>query len=193
MKMYKKRIDVMIDLETTSCRQDAGILSISMIPFEINMDYDEGREEDREKFPIFHKTVNLNSCFFGGHHFDPGTQDWWSKQKPEVKERMMNGVQIQEAVKELYDSLKNYGEEYELYPWSKGTDFDFPILEYCFEKYLGEKAPYKYYNKRDVRTFISEFTDIRNMVFDCGDAHDSLDDCRHQIKQVKEAYKRICR
>ena len=187
MKAYKKRLDVMIDLETTSCRQDAGILSISMIPFEINMICDE----KPGKYKGIHKTINLNSCFFGGHHFDPDTQKWWAGQKEEVKERMMTGVPIEEAVKELYDLLKEYSENYDLYLWSKGTDFDFPIIEYCFRKYLGANPPYKYFNKRDVRTYICEFTDIQKMTFECGDAHDSLDDCKHQIRQVKEAYKRI--
>ena len=193
MKTSKKRLDVMIDLETTSCRQDAGILSISMIPFEINMIYGDKETEKKKSFPIFHRVINLNSCFFGGHHFDSGTQDWWAKQKNEVKEKMMSGVLIEIAIKELYETLKNYNEEYELYLWSKGTDFDFPIIEHCFDKYLNEKPPYKYYNKRDVRTFISEYPDIQNMLFEFGDAHDSVDDCRHQIKQIKEAYKRINR
>lgn len=186
----KTRLDVMIDLETTSCKPTAGIMSISAIPF--NIAGDEIIEDDpmlkaAERDGINY-IINLASCFLEGFDFNSGTQDWWTKQSDAVKQGFYsNTIHIKEAIEKLHSWLNNWNTNYELYVWSKGTDFDFPILENCFEKYR-LKTPYNYWNKRDVRTYVSDYPEARRLAFSGGNAHNSLDDCRHQIEQIKLAY-----
>lgn len=188
----KTRLDLMIDLETTSCKPNAGILSISMVPFVLSGNFPD---KDKSGNPVksmgsFNYNVDLLSCFMDNFDFDKDTQEWWSMQDENLKSSFSIDAQpIKRVIEIVYGVLKHLSKEYELYVWSKGTDFDFPILENCFERYLNEKAPYNYWNKRDVRTYISDYEDIKNMVF-TGTAHNSLDDCEHQILQVKEAWKR---
>lgn len=190
MKTEKIRLDVMIDLETTSCKPNAGILSISAIPFTIT------GEPLPEADPMLlaagndglHFNVNLLSCFMEGFDFDKETQEWWVKQHFSVKQSFYKTpLMIRDAIEQLHTWLNGWNDQYNLILWSKGTDFDFPILEHCFEKY-GLKTPYLYWNKRDVRTYIADYPEARKLAFSEGKAHNSLDDCRHQIEQVRLAY-----
>ena len=73
--MEKKPIlDIMVDLETASTKEDAAILSWAMVPFD--------RENKRYGFDYFYKLVNMTSCFMAGMDVDKGTQQWW--QAPSV-------------------------------------------------------------------------------------------------------------
>ena len=187
-KSKKERLDLMIDLETTSCKPNAGILSISIVPFRL-----DGEKLSKELKDINH-FIDLESIFFEGHDIDKDTQSWWSKQKKEIKNEFITQekITIQEATTSVYSMLEWWCDTYDVYVWSKGTDFDFPILEYCFNKYLSKNGPYKYWQKMDVRTYISEFEDIKSMIFSSGSsAHRSIDDCYHQIQQVQAVYNKL--
>lgn len=187
-KTQKERLDLMIDLETTSCKPTAGILSISVVPFKLN----GGKcNEDCGEINQF---INFESLFFENHDIDKETQEWWSKQNEVVIKDFYasDKITITEAITFVYNTIERWCDNYDVFVWSKGTDFDFPILEYCFDKYLSKKGPYNYWQKMDVRTYISEFEDIKSMIFTDGkSAHRSIDDCYHQIKQVQEVHKRI--
>lgn len=191
MKTYNKkpRLDVMVDLETASCKPEAAILSISMVPFMINGE-SLYKDDQLKEVNIF---VDLSSCFFEGHDIDKETQMWWSIQDSEVKEEFLQAdrIDIRSAVNSVHSLLDWWCSNYDVFVWSKGTDFDFPILEYCFDKYLSSKAPYKYWNKRDVRTYICDCPDIETMKFNSSTekAHRSIDDCKHQIEQVCKRWK----
>ena len=178
----------MIDLETTSCKPNAGILSISVVPFRL----DGGKiGEDCKDINQF---IDLGSIFFEGHDIDKDTQVWWSKQSQEVRDDFAKSekIPIQDAITLVFSKIEWWCETYDVYVWSKGTDFDFPIREYCFDKYLSKKGPYKYWQKMDVRTYISEFEDVKSMSFSSGSsAHRSIDDCYHQIQQVQAVYDKL--
>lgn len=188
-KVKKERLDLMIDLETTSCKPNAGILSISVVPFRL-----DGGKVGEDCKTVINQFIDVASIFFEGHDIDKDTQEWWSKQKKEVRDDFTNSekTSIQEAITYVFSTIEWWCDKYDVYVWSKGTDFDFPILEYCFDKYLSEKGPYKYWQKMDVRTYISEFEDVKSMAFSSGSsAHRSIDDCYHQIQQVQAVYNKL--
>ena len=182
----------MIDLETSACTPNAGILSVSMVPFVLYGDFPKNDKNGKavKDMGYFHYNVDFLSCFMDNLDIEKSTQEWWSKQNKDLRDSFREEAKpISEVIEIVYGVLEYLSKLYDLHVWSKGTDFDFPILENCFRKYLNKKAPYQYWNKRDVRTYIADYEDIKNMVFE-GTAHNSLDDCKHQIIQVKEAWKR---
>lgn len=50
--------------------------------------------------------------------------------------------------------------------------------------------PWKYNSVRDVRTYVNEIERLLNVTIDVpmrGIAHNSIDDCKHQIERVQKA------
>lgn len=185
-EVKKDRMDVMIDLETTSLAENAGILSIAAVPF-----YREsGTTAPLDK--VFFEIVDLNSCFMAGMELS-GSQQWWIGKEPALKLRFVNCEKepISTAILQFHNYLSTLNEKYDLHLWSRGTDFDFPKLEWCFRHILEVEIPYPYYNKRDVRTFVKEM-EVNEDDFEFeGTKHWALDDANHQIKLVKAAFNRI--
>ena len=179
------QLNLMLDLETASTRPDAAILSIAIVPF--NLDTAEPAPEVDK----YYEVVNLNSCFIEGDHFDRDTQEWWMRQDAKSKLEILSrqGGNIRMVINNAYIYLAYLAEQYELVVWSQGIDFDFPILEHAIKKYVEPKEmPYQYWNKRDVRTILKWCdVDYRN-IERTGTAHNALDDCRTQIKNVQAAY-----
>lgn len=180
--MEKKPIlDIMVDLETASTKEDAAILSWAMVPFT-----EEGVKCELE---IFYKTVNLTSCFMAGMDIEKGTQKWWESQTPEARAAVMKseGESILNVTRAAYCWLSALAETYDLYMWCRGIDFDLPKIEWCFRKFLEQDAPYKYSHKMDVRTVL-KFMGIDQSQFEFeGTRHHSVDDCNHDIKMIQEA------
>lgn len=185
--MEKKPIlNIMVDLETASTKENAAILSWAMVPF-----FTDGKEfiemED------FYRVVNLTSCFMAGMDFDKGTQDWWLNQDPMARGTLLNSedFNIHGVTSEAYTWLSNLSEKYDLYLWATGLDFDIPKIEWCFHKFVGRGLPYKYSHKMDVRTVL-KFVGLERSLFEMqGVKHNALDDCKHAIRMVKEAYSRL--
>lgn len=175
----------MLDMETCGLKEDAALLSISMVAF---------RPGEEHEVDVFDVSVDLVSCYMAGMQFDESTQAWWMKQDvtARLEQTMCNSrISIQEAMKSAYDWLRCLSETNDLVMWSRGTDFDFPKLEYGLRRFVEKEPPYHFWNKRDVRTFIRELgVDDRNMERE-GVKHRSLDDCRHQVKLVRMAYTRL--
>lgn len=185
-EIKKEQVNVMLDIETCGLGEDAALLSLTMIAFKL------GEEEEVSSYDT---TVDLTSCYMAGMHFDTDTQAWWMKQDPMARLVLTSADKrrsIQQAMKDAYDYLAALAEEYELVMWCRGTDFDFPKLEYGIRRFVGKTLPYRYWNKRDVRTYCHTFNVHSGDVPFVGVKHSSLDDCRHQIRQVQEAYKVLC-
>lgn len=182
---YKKnRLEVMLDLETTGLEENSGILEISLVPFFL-----DGKEVDMEPF---HKTIDLVSCFMEGMTFDRGTQHWWMKQDAKAKFQLRRNekTDIRKAIKEAHQWLSALCEGYEVHVWCRGLNFDIPKFERCVRTLLEEELPYKWWNLEDARTYAHAF-DVHTADIEFqGIRHSALDDCRHQIRIVQEAYKR---
>lgn len=183
--MEKKPIlNIMVDLETASTKENAAILSWAMVPF-----FTDGTEfTDMEDF---YRVVSLTSCFFAGMDVDKDTQDWWMKQEPKAKSLFLHAEDenIHGVAMEAYTWLSNLAEKYDLYMWARGLDFDIPKMEWCFRKFVERPLPYKYSHKMDVRTVL-KFMQIDQSQFEMqGVKHNALDDCKHDIRMIQEAYK----
>lgn len=185
--MEKKPIlDIMVDLETASTKENAAILSWAMVPFD--------RLGKRWGFENFYKTVSLTSCFMAGMDFEKGTQKWWEKQDPEARAAVMKseGENILSVTNAAYCWLSTLAEKNDLYMWCRGIDFDLPKMEWCFRKFVEKSSgdegfPYKFSHKMDVRTVL-KFMDIDQSQFEFeGIKHHSVDDCNHDIKMIQKA------
>ena len=180
--MEKKRIDVMIDLETCSRRENAALLSLALVEFDIDTFEELGSCE---------YGIDLKSCFLAGLHFDQDTQEWWMKQTPAARSAILalGNDPIERVVKDVYVRLKRLTYEYDrVVVWSNGSDFDFPKLEYLFRKFMGEEPPYQYNEKRDMRTLYKELNVDCSTVQRPQDKHSALGDCLWQIAVLKKAF-----
>ena len=178
----KPKLNIMVDLETASTKENAAILSWAMMPFTT-----DGSECSHEPF---YKTVNLTSCFMAGMDIEKSTQQWWQQQTPEARAAIMKseGENILDVTRAAYCWLSALAETYDLCMYCRGIDFDLPKIEWCFRKFLEQDAPYKYSHKMDVRTIL-KFMEIDQSQFEFeGVKHQSLDDCVHDIKMIQKAY-----
>ena len=181
---HKPILNIMVDLETASTKENAAILSWAMMPFHTDGD----KFEDADGF---HRIVSLTSCFLAGMSFEDRTQQWWMKQDPKSKDVLLHteGKNIQDVTLESFAYLENLSQEYDLYLWSRGIDFDITKIEWCFNKFVKRPLPYKYSHKMDVRTVL-KFMGVDQSQFEFnGVKHNSMDDCRHDIKMIQAAYK----
>ena len=185
--MEKKPVlNIMVDLETASTKENAAILSWAMVPF-----IADGGECGIDPF---YMTVNLASCFMAGMDFDRSTQDWWIEQDAEARAEVMKGGEsnILSVTRNAFCWLSSLSESYDLYMWCRGIDFDLPKMEWCFRKFVEKSSgdegfPYKFSHKMDVRTVL-KFMDIDQSQFEFeGIKHHSVDDCNHDIKMVQKA------
>lgn len=176
----KTRLDMMVDMETVSLKENAGILSLALVPF--------NRDGSVNDLVPFYLAVDLTSCFMSGMDMT-GCQEWWMKQDPKAIAEIVKAekMSIGTVINMSHTYLSNLAEQYELVMWSRGMDFDFPKLEWCFRKFVEKEPPYAYYNKRDVRTWVKELGVDESQIEFEGTKHNALDDCKHQIKLVQAA------
>lgn len=190
MEQKKPILDIMIDLETASIKENAALLSWTMLPFS-----PKGEEVNAR---YFHRVISLTSCFLAGMDIDTKTQNWWTDQDPLAKEQLLmeENVTISQAANDAFDWLSELGETYDLYLWSRGIDFDLPKMAWCFTRFAEEdesKMPFKYSHKMDVRTIL-KWMKINPLDYEFkGIKHCSFDDCAYDVMLVQEAYKKLTR
>lgn len=182
VKEDKPILDIMIDIETMSKKENASILSWAMVPF-----FRDGSKFEDAK--DFYQIVSLTSCVFAGMDIDPETQEWWLKQDPKAKSIFLHGekLNIHRVACDAYSYLEKLSEKYDLYLWSRGIDFDIPKIEWCFCKFVDRPLPYKYSHKMDVRSVL-KFMGVDQSQFEFkGVKHNSIDDCMHDIRMIQTA------
>ena len=77
-------MNVMVDLETLSTKNNATILTIGAIKFNLKDAPGEGEQN------TFYMRVNLDSCKELGLDIDKNTEKWWNEQSPEAREEAFN-------------------------------------------------------------------------------------------------------
>ena len=179
MKDYK---DVMIDIETTSTKYNACIVSIGVIAFNV---YDTKIKQ--KELEIF---VNKESCDRLDLHTSEETMQWWSSQDENVRKKIFESqprFDIKEALIILSDFCQSLNvRRY----WCQGINFDPIVLENAYEK-CGLTPPWKFFQLRDSRTVKQMLTlkDIDSIPKN--NCHDSIEDCRNQINILHFAYKKF--
>lgn len=187
-------INVMVDIETTSSENNAGILSIAMVPFQLESGLFVIAPEDdmpRELSP-FVVYPSLIDQFFNGAHFDQDTQNWWKDKPQDVKSDIIMGqngslLRSMQSVASFIHSIRNKhidsGACDKIVFWSQGIDFDRRILENAFNR-VGIEIPWKYYDWMDCRTVTALF----NIEHDRSKiVHSAYADCVNQINELVQA------
>ena len=170
---------IMVDLETLSTRMDAHVLTVGAVAFDsVTMEIKD----------TFYERVEPESCDKLGLHKCEETVKFWESQSKEAYDEAFN-PENRKPILEVMQSFvkfwnKNKGDEF----WCNGANFDEPILSTVFCK-LGLQKPWKFWNVRCLRTLMS-MADINMKMFGVV-AHNSLEDCKAQLRAYAHAQKII--
>ena len=166
----------MIDIETMGQRPNAPVLSIGAVKFDPNTGK-IGQE--------FYAAVSPADAFLHGSP-DGDTLKWWMGQADAARASVVSGTDtLAEALGKLAGFYGNWGN---VEVWGNGPSFDMTILEYAFNRALGAKAPWQFWNVRDCRTVASIAGKRPPRIGGAGVYHNALDDARHQAKWVSEMW-----
>ena len=159
-------LDVMVDLETISTDNDAGIISIGAVPF-----------NHAFPFPQFYEKIEFVTLEQKGFHLSKSTLDWWSKQSEEARSEAFSGtVPIEEVLSAFASYIKEL--EVPVNIWGNGSDFDNIILWNAYDR-CGIPAPWSFRNNRCFRTLKNVFSFIPAPIF-IGEKHNALADAGFQ-------------
>jgi len=182
----------MIDIETLDTRPSAHILAIACVRFTPST----GEVHEYREWYI--------GCEGQKERTRSGTtRMWWEKQLMKNQtgniERIMypsleESTVLPMALRDLWYFLRNRSEEYfvddNFYVWSKGIDFDLPILEHAYAQEYSDfgfgplPAPWQYWAKCDVRTLYHVLGKPPENVRKPEKPHDPVSDCLAQIRGV---------
>lgn len=184
----------MLDLETLGTGDNATIISIGAVQFSRT---EMGTTESlipvpiKSKNPEFYQVINFASVTQGV--IDGSTVKWWLQQDPSLIKDLLSqpSVDADHAFKnfsEWVDNLEHEDGPYQICLWSKSPVFDEIILKNAFKEFF-IPWPFMYHAGRCVRTVLDTLyfldVDINTVVPFVGSPHNSLDDAKHQAKQVQ--------
>ena len=165
-------MDLMIDLETMGTANDAVILSIGAVFFDI---------KTQQLGPTFHAILDRDDQLAKSRTYTDSTMQWWKRQSEEAQSIFKaKGADPKKALTEF---IKFYKQKTKVHPWGNGSTFDISIMEDMFTCY-GLKSPFVFWRVMDVRTFkrfVGKGADIPVAI---GVKHNALDDAIAQAKYV---------
>ena len=164
---------LMLDLETTGTRPGCCILSIGVAGIDKN-----GLEVN------FYVRISYEKSKAEGFDDDPGTIAWWRKLDEETRREAFGGTddEPEEIVREFVSFVeKNFDTKAKNFSvWSKGSDFDFPILKVYFDAY-DLATPWPFWAQRDYRTIQAVFPFIKKAESNV-EKHNALEDAKAQMR-----------
>lgn len=166
---------VMLDTETLSTLPNAVCISIGAVKFNqdgiidrflVNLDPTQSKEL--------------------GHHISTDTLNWWKKQKPGVlKQSLESSVSPANAI----NQFKTWYGSKSLQSFSKGSYFDFPIIEEYFRDF-DLTPPWKYWDVKCYRTIQDMVRDIEPDPVE-GDLHNALVDSEYQANHLIKIWREL--
>ena len=186
-----KNIHIMTDIETLGLRNEATIIQIAGIAFDI---------ETGEHISEFDMVADIGKN--ENMEVDGGTLKWWLDTDADLLKMLLNKrgtVSSDDLIREFHDwmiSLSNHPNYEDLVLWGNGPMFDNAKLKYHMER-LGLRYPIHYKNDRDVRTILDLASakaglseSVIKSLIDSHDIreHDALDDVTYQIRLVNYCY-----
>lgn len=172
---------IMIDIETIgSDVRTAPVISIAAIRFGV----DEGVDDPKN---AFYRNIDLADALKYGK-VDASTLKWWLKS--DTRDVFLDIIYDKKAIN-TQSTLNDFSDWVRMtkgvIPWSRGIDFDFPILDRLFKE-TGVVTPFsQFWKKRDVRTLVdtTKFAGVTIEVpREDGEAHNALSDVIHQANEV---------
>lgn len=166
--------NLMLDIETLGTGSDAVVISIGAVLFD---------PLTGELGDSFYRALNYQDQIDKNRKPSYDTIKWWLSQSKEAQEVFNEAnVTTSEALVDFYAFCKNVNR---LKPWGNGPSFDLTIVETLFKDFGYSELPWSFWNVRCFRTFREYIYDGNETVRE-GVHHNAIDDCKHQIKVIKE-------
>lgn len=177
------KANMMIDLETLGTFMNAPVVTIGAAFFD-PMTGDVGG--------TFYEKIDISESMKYGTA-DAETIRWWLTQDPLAQKELASAKSAMADVLNALTAFYNTGRDAKV--WANGPSFDATILDYAYWKCLGRKAPWPFWNVRDVRTVVqlAEGLVKKPAAFTRGTAHNALDDCIFQIGYVSKMWRELRR
>lgn len=135
--------DLMIDLETLGVNEDAIVLSIGAVFFDV---------ETGELGQSYYVELDADEQLKLGRKINYSTILWWIKQSEAAKMALKEqGENVGPALKRFKLWVENVGGP-DVRPWGNGSMFDIGIIESLLIKY-DIPIPWSFRNIMDLRTF----------------------------------------
>jgi hypothetical protein len=166
------RNHMMIDVETLSVKQNAVIVQIAGVAFNV-------KDGITDTF-----TVNIDSSDALKYNcvIDRDTLEWWMKQPAEVRKSwQVNKRPLKEAMTSFNEWLRR-----DALLWANGVPFDIGLVRWSLEQ-CGIERSWHYWDEMDFRT-INTFFDYRMPKFN---SHNALEDATAQANHLLKFFKEI--
>lgn len=172
--------ELMIDIETSGNKPGCKVLSLGAFGFDKN-----GNQVE------FYRRFDTKSQIAQGLEDDVGTMMWWNRQGKEAFEEAFGGDTdpIQGIADFKQWVMQNFktGKFDKFKAWSRGIDFDFPILNRFFAAFGFNGCPWQFWQQYDYRTVANLFPVIKSAE---GNElkHSALEDAKAQMRGLRAFY-----
>jgi hypothetical protein len=173
-------MDIMLDLETFSSKNNAMIVSIGAVTF------DSVNPQVGFKRRLFYRVIHPKTSV---GHIDPETVIWWLGQSEAARMALTHdfgeGFGTQRfSLQQALDDFTAFCQSFDKPAiWGNGSDFDNVVLRNSYE-HMGMKAPWSFRDNRCYRTLKALRPDIE--LERMGDAHNALSDAFSQAVHVEK-------
>jgi exodeoxyribonuclease VIII len=182
----KNMIETVLDLETMGLSNDAAIIEIGAVAFNL-----DGSPLGYGVSDSFSTVITLDSSVAAGGVIDPSTVIWWMGQSAEARERFTAraAMPLEAALWGFSTWLKLHCEagRGDVNVWGNGAGFDNVVLASAYKR-AGIPLPWSYRNNRCYRTMAALYPHVE--LERVGIAHSGVDDARsqanHLVKIMKE-------
>ena len=185
--------EAMVDIETLGTNNNAIVLSIGAVVFNLS-DWDEydGMRDDR----VFHIRMNLKEQEDKGMKADIDTVRWWMGQNKAAQAALKlddEGCHVWEALNLLDEWWERAGGgKHKLNSWGNGPNFDQKIVTSLYH-HFDRQPPWYYRQERCLRTLrdLAGKPDLKNSGIVRGVEHNALEDAKFQVLCAQFYYQKI--
>ena len=173
---------IMIDIETLGTFMNAPVVTIGACFFD---------PVSGEIGQTFYERIDIAEAMKYGTA-DPETLRWWLKQDPAAQAELAKAGKPADEVLNALSAF--YSTSQDGLVWGNGPTFDITMLEYQYNRVLKQKAPWPFWNVRDVRTVVDLAEGIvkKPPAWSRKDtAHNALDDCIFQVEYVSKMWRAL--
>lgn len=164
-------MEIMIDLETLGTGDQAAIVSIGLVAFDLTLG---------EITETLYLRPDVQAQLDKGASVTSDTISWWLNQNKSAKsvfsETSISPVSALKQIEQFFNQKNN------AYVWGNGPTFDVVILGNMFKRF-NFKVPWDFRKVMDFRTF-RRFVAKGNHVQNRGVAHNALDDAKAQAEFI---------
>ena len=165
--------DVMLDLETMGTSNDAAIVAIGAVEFDVVA----GPIGE-----VFYRTIDLSSAVAEGGVIDAATVMWWLRQSDAAREALYgrgDTLHIRQGLHEFAAWMSARGKDVKV--WGNGAAFDNVILAQAYRR-MGLPVPWQHWDDRCYRTVRALYPDIQMQR--TGVHHNAGDDAVSQAQHL---------